>query len=72
MSGIIHVLTSEKWVKIFNILRSMNNFLVDCIYFGKTENKFGCMKRYKDEKTPGLLRMILFLEIFANVKGSGF
>ena len=30
------------------------------------------MKLYRDEKTQGLQRMILFLEIFANVKYFSF
>ena len=30
------------------------------------------MKKYRDEKTPGLLRLILFIELFVNVKRSVF
>ena len=30
------------------------------------------MKMYRDEKTHGLQRMILFIELFANVKRFGF
>ena len=40
-----------------------------CIY-GKTGNK--SMKMYQDEKTQGLLRMILFIELFANVRCFSF
>ena len=38
----------------------------------KTENKFDSMKRYVDEKAQGLQRMILFVEVFINVKRFGF
>ena len=38
----------------------------------KTGNKSDCMKMYRDEKTQGLHRSILFVELFANVKRFGF
>ena len=31
-----------------------------------------CMKIYRDEKTQGLQRMILLIELFSNVKHFGF
>ena len=32
MSGIIRVLNSKKWVKLFNIHGFTKNFVIDCIY----------------------------------------
>ena len=30
------------------------------------------MKMYRDEKTQGLLKMVLFIELFANIRRFGF
>ena len=38
------------------------------IYLGKTGNESDSMKMYRKEKTQGLQRMILFIELFASVK----
>ena len=35
---------------------------------GKTGNKSGIIKMYRDKRTQGLQSLILFVEIFANVK----
>ena len=39
---------------------------------GKTGNKSDCRRMYGDEKTQSLHRMILFIELFVNVKRFGF
>ena len=42
------------------------------VYMGKNGNKADSMTMYRDEKTQGFQRIILYLKIFANIKRFGF
>ena len=48
-------------------------YMFVCMYnLGKTGTKSDSMKMFQDEKTQGLQKMILFVEIFVNIKHFSF
>ena len=70
-----HRVIDSFYTSVWNKFKSDNlkKYLIDLyIYIGKTGNKSDSMKMNKNEKTQGLERMILLIELFANVKCFNF